>query len=84
VALLNQSDQGTAPLTIEQFFLQVSGRRDAGPGLLSASLPPGGVVIVGLFPAGLYNAVAVLEGGLNVTFMDIEVRPGEPTNFVVP
>jgi len=84
VALLNQSDLGQAPLTIEQFFLQPIDVREAGPNLLHASLPPGGVVILGLYPPGAYNAIAVLEGGLNVNFQDVEVRPGQPTNFIVP
>jgi hypothetical protein len=84
VALRNESNLGMAPLTIEQFFLQPVGVTDAGSNRLSATLPPGGTVIVGLFPPGLYNGVAVLQGGFNVNFQDMEVRAGQATNFIVP
>jgi len=41
-------------------------------------------VIVGLFPPGLYNATAVLEGGLNINWVDEVIQAGEPKNFVIP
>lgn len=84
VALRNETNLGMAPVTIEQFFLQPVGVVNAGSDHLSTSVPPGGVVIVGLFPPGLYNGIAVLEGGFNVNFQDMEVRAGQATNFVVP
>ena len=85
VAVINQTDLGMAPLDVEQFFLQpVDGSGPVPVNLLRQVLQPGGVEIVGLFPAGLYNATAVLEGGSNVNWMNEEIRPGEPKNFVVP
>ncbi len=84
VFLLNQSDQGQAPLTVTGFFIQPAGTPDPGPNRLQADVLPGGVVIVGLFPPGLYDAVAVLETGPQVVFTDVEVRTNEPTNFIVP
>lgn len=83
VAVLNQSDLGMAPLVVEQFFLEpVAG--GATGNRLRTTIPPGGVVILGLFPAGLYNASAVLEGGGSINWLNEEVRPGEPKNFVIP
>ena len=84
VSLLNQTDLGQAPLVVEAFFLAPVGEADPGENLLAAAVDPGGVVIVGLFPPGTYNAVAVLEGGGQINFPPAEVTPGQPTNFVVP
>jgi len=84
VALLNQTDLGQAPLIIQAFFLAPVGETDPGDNLLAGSVEPGGVVIVGLFPAGMYNAVAVLDGGGQINFPPAEVFPGQPTNFIVP
>ena len=84
VSIVNETDQGMAPLTVEQLFLRPVGEVDPGENLLEASVPPGGIVIVGLFPPGLYNATAVLQGGSAIQYMDIEVRPNEPTNLVIP
>lgn len=84
VAVLNTSDQGMAPLVITEFYLSVAGSGVPGPNRLAQPVQPGGVVILGPFPAGLYDAVAVLQVGGNVVFMDREVRAGEPTNFVIP
>jgi len=83
VVVLNQTDLGMAPLVVEHFFLESVSGGSAGNRLRS-TIPPGGVVILGLFPPGLYNATAVLEGGVNLHWVDEEVRPGEPKNFVVP
>jgi hypothetical protein len=84
VAIVNDSDQGMAPVSVEEFYLQPVGTMDPGSNLLAEDVLPGGVVLVGLFPPGFYNAVAVLDVGGNITFMDVEVRAGEPTNFVIP
>lgn len=84
VALVNQTDQGMAPQTVTQFFLVPVGQVAPGPNLLTQPADPGAVVILGLFPEGRYNAVAVLAGGLNVNFLDREVVGGQPTNFVIP
>ena len=84
VALLNQSDQGMAPVTIEQFFLEPVGASGNSGDRLSATVEPGGVVIVGLFPAGLYNAVAVLDTGGSIVWNDEEIFAGQPKNFIVP
>ncbi len=84
VAVRNETDQGMAPLVVTQFFLVPVGDPGPGPNLLGQALDPGGVEIVGLFPEGLYNAVAVLASGANVTFVDRQVTAGQPTTFVVP
>ncbi len=84
VTVLNQTDVGMAPLVVTAFFLAPVGDPSPGPNRLAQDLQPGGIAIVGLFPAGTYNAVAVLEGGLNINFPAQEVRAGEPTNFVIP
>jgi len=84
VAVLNQTDLGTAPLTVEAFFLEPVGTSASGGNRLVDTIPPGGVVIVGLFPPGLYNATAVLEGGLNINWVDEVIQAGEPKNFVIP
>lgn len=83
VAILNQTDQGQAPRIVEQFFLEPVGGGPTVGNRLKGVVPPGGVVIVGLFPPGLYNATAVLEGGVNQNWVDEEIRPGEPKNFVI-
>lgn len=82
VSVLNQTDQGMAPLVVEQFFLEPVTGGNAG-NRLGSTIQPGGIVILGLFPAGFYNASAVLEGGVNVNWVNEEVRPGEPKNFVI-
>jgi hypothetical protein len=84
VSVRNETDQGQAPLTVVEFYIQPVGSPDPGPNRLMADVPPGGVVILGLFPEGLYNAEAVLDNGASVRFMDVEVRANAPTNFVVP
>jgi len=84
VSLVNQTDVGMAPLVVTAFFLAPVGQSSPGPNRLTQDLQPGGIIVVGLFPAGTYNAVAVLEGGLNINFPAREVRAGEPTNFVIP
>lgn len=84
VIVRNETDQGQAPLTVVEFYLQPVGVADAGPNRLMAHVPPGGIVIVGLFPEGLYNAEAILESGPSVRFQDVEVRANQPANFVVP
>lgn len=83
VALRNETDQGMAPLTIEQFFLEPVGS-GISSNRLPTTLPPGGVVIIGLFPPGLYNASAIIEGGGAITWMDEEIVAGQPKNFVIP
>jgi hypothetical protein len=83
VALRNETDLGMAPLVVEEFFLDPVGAPSSGNRLPSTVLP-GGVVILGPFPPGLYNATAVLEGGTNVNWVDEELLPGEPKNFIVP
>ena len=60
------------------------GEVDPGDNLLTQAVQPGALVIVGLFPVGNYNAVAVLDGGGQINFPVAEVRAGEPTNFVLP
>ena len=84
VSLLNQTDLGMAPLIVEAFFLAPVGETNPGNNLLATAVPPGGIVIVGLFPPGRYNAVAVLDGGGQINFPPAEVIPGQPTNFIVP
>lgn len=84
VSLVNQTHLGQAPLVVEQFFLAPVGEVQPGDNLLNQAVQPGALVIVGLFPAGSYNAVAVLDGGGQINFPVAEVRPGEPTDFVVP
>lgn len=84
VALLNQSDLGMAPLVITEFYFQPVGVGGLASNLLTQDLQPGGIVIVGLFPEGLYNAVAVLELGGTISFLDVPVTAGQPTNIVIP
>ncbi|MDF1702643.1 MAG: hypothetical protein P1V36_15950 [Planctomycetota bacterium] len=84
VSLRNESDLGMAPLTVTQFFLVPVGEVAPGTNLLSQPAAPGAVVILGLFPAGTYNAVAVLSSGLNINFLDRTVVAGQPTTFVIP
>lgn len=84
VAILNQTDLGQAPLTVEEFFLEPVGGGPSAGNRLTGTVPPGGVVILGLFPPGLYNATAVLEGGVNQNWINEEIRAGEPKNFVIP
>ena len=84
VSLRNETDQGMAPQTVTQFFLVPVGEVAPGPNLLNQPADPGAVVILGLFPEGRYNAVAVLASGLNVNFMDRAVAADQPTNFIIP
>lgn len=84
VVLVNESDQGMTPLTVESFFLQPDGEADPGADRLGQDLLPGGVAIIGLFPPGLYDALAVLSNGLSIPFSNRPVRAGEPSNFVIP
>ena len=84
VSLANQTDLGQAPLIVEEFYLAPVGDPNPGQNLLAQSVQPGGIVIVGLFPAGMYNGVAVLEGGGQINFPPMQVVPDQPTDFVVP
>ena len=84
VSLLNQTDLGMAPLVVTEFYMAPVGESDPGGNLLPLAVQPGGVVIVGLFPAGTYNAVAVLESGPQINFPPTQVQAGQPTNFIVP
>lgn len=84
VALVNQTDQGQAPLVVDEFYLAPVGEVDPGQNLLAQSVQPGGLVIIGLFPPGTYNAVAVLEGGSQINFPPMAVVQDQPTNFVIP
>lgn len=84
VALRNETDQGMAPLTVTEFYLVAQGEAGPGPNLLAQPALPGSVVIIGLYPAGAYDAVAVLSTGLNVNFVGEVVVAGQPTNFVIP
>jgi hypothetical protein len=84
VTLLNQSDQGPTPLTVTEFYFVPSGATDSGPNLLAQDLLPGGVTIIGLYPPGLYNGVAVLGNGGSIPFPDVTVADGQPTNLVLP
>ena len=84
VALLNETDQGQAPLVVDEFYLAPVGAPDPGSNLLAQSVQPGGLVIIGLFPPGTYNGVAVLEGGSQINFPPMAVVPDQPTNFVIP
>lgn len=84
VALRNETDQGMAPLTVTQVFLAPAGTGAPGDNLLAQPVGPGGVVILGLFPAGSYDAVAVLSSGLNVNFVDQVVAADQPLTLVIP
>ena len=84
VALRNETDQGMAPLTVTEFFLAPSGHVGPVDNLLAQPVGPGGVVILGLFPEGTYDAVAVLSSGLNVNFVDQVLAPDQPLTFVIP
>ncbi|MDA1193991.1 MAG: hypothetical protein O2894_02295 [Planctomycetota bacterium] len=83
VALRNETDVGMAPQVVTQFFLTPTA---GGPttNLLTQDVDPGAVVILGLFPVGTYDAVAVLASGGSVVFLDREIRADQPTTFVVP
>lgn len=84
VSVVNQTDLGSAPLTVAEFYLAPAGASDPGPNRLPIPVPPGGVVIIGLFPEGDYDAVAVLEGGGQINFPTTAVRAEQPTDFVIP
>lgn len=84
VSIQNETDGSQAPQTVVAFYMQPMGVTDAGLDLLRAPIPPGGVVIVGHFPPGLYDAEVVLSIAANLVFRELEVRAGEPTNIVVP
>lgn len=84
VSVVNDSDLGSNPLTVLEFYLAPEGSPDPGPNRLVAPVPPGGIVIVGLFPEGLYAAAAVLEGGGQIVFPATQVRAEQPTDFVIP
>ncbi len=84
VSLLNQTDLGMAPLVVEAFYLAPVGETNPGANLLLLPVQPGGLVVVGLFPAGTYNAVAVLDTGAQINYPPTQVQAGEPTNFIVP
>lgn len=84
VSLLNQTDLGSAPLVVTEFYMAPVGESNPGANLLPLSVQPGSVVIVGLFPAGIYNAVAVLESGGQINYPPATVVAGQPTNFVIP
>ncbi len=84
VFVANQTNLGMAPLTVTQFFIAPVGDTNPGDNRLGQPLDPGDIQTLGLFFEGTYNAVAVLESGLNVNFPPREVRSGEPTTFVIP
>lgn len=84
VSVRNESHLGQAPVTVEAFYLRPNGDTDPGDNLLHAPVQPGGVVIVGLFPAGLYDAVVVLDNGGSLPFLEVRVARDAPTNFVIP
>ena len=84
VALRNETDQGMAPQVVTAFWLVPAGSGDPGPNRLAQDLEPGGVVILGLFPAGTYDAIARLASGFDVQFQGHVVVAGEATTFVVP
>jgi hypothetical protein len=84
VILRNETDLGQAPLTVTALFVAPSGSGDPGPNLLTSPVPPGGVVIVGMFAEGAYDAVAQVDVGGNITFQDVLVEAEQPTTLVIP
>lgn len=84
VTLVNNSHLGMAPTTIEQFFFLPAGSNQTPLNLLREPIVPGAQAIVGLFPEGTYNGVAVISGGFGINFNDIEVMPNQPTTLTVP
>lgn len=84
LSVVNNSDQGMAPVTVTSFFFVPAAGGTSPTDLLEAPINPGGVVIVGQFQEGLYNGVAVLDVGGQVPFNDVEMKPGEPTTLVIP
>lgn len=84
LSVVNASHLTQAPATIEQVLLVPSGASLSPANQLSAPVAPGGIVIVGLYPAGLYDAALVLEGGFLVAFNGVEIRSGEPTTLTYP
>lgn len=83
VSLDNRSDEGQAPVTVVSFVMQSDDMDAPTDNLLLAPVPPGGVVILGQFEPGTYDAVALLDTSLSVVFTDMEVRGDQSTTFVV-
>jgi len=84
LVLANATDLGMAPLTIERFFFVPSGSGETPANRISAPVEPGGIVIVGLFPAGTYDGLATVTGGFGVPFNDVEIVANQPTTLTLP
>ena len=81
VALANETDQGVLPLTVEQIFVRPAGAVEPAQNLLSEPVAPGGLVILGRFPQGQYDVVAVVEGNLQWAQNGVVVVAGQPTTL---
>lgn len=84
LTLRNDSHLGMAPTTIEQFFFLPAGSTSTPVNLLSQPIVPGTQAIIGLFPEGTYNGVAVITGGFGINFNDVQMTADQPTTLVVP
>ena len=77
----NASDLGTLPLDVLEIRIQPAGTSNLSDNLLSEPIAPGGLVILGKYPAGLYDVVALVEGNFNAPFNDVLIRPDQPTTI---
>ncbi|MDJ0976144.1 MAG: hypothetical protein QNJ98_16915 [Planctomycetota bacterium] len=84
LSLVNASHLTQAPAAIDEFFLVPQGASSNPSNQLAAPVDPGGIVIVGLYPEGTYDAALVLEGGFLVPMNGVEIRPDEPTTLTYP
>ena len=81
LSFANETDQGSLAFTVVQLFVQQRGVPAAPVNLLAEPVAPGGLVIVGQFPEGLYDVLAVVESNLSVPFNDVALVANQPTTI---